>query len=167
MNIKNKPIPRWFTAGVFVLYIAVLFYLVFLSDSYGRNNHEILRYQNMNLVPFKTVQRYMNAWNSVNPMIVITNIYGNIAAFLPFGFLGPVVLDRLKGFLSLFFFSLLLSLGIEVIQGLLGVGVVDVDDLILNVLGALIGYLLYRIFIGSGRKKRMKQHEYRNSKKNQ
>lgn len=138
---------RWLIAAIFVFYILVLFYLVFLSDNYGRNNAEILRYQDINLVPFKTIKNYLRAWDVVNPMVIITNIYGNIAAFLPFGFLGPVILKRMRKLKAVFFYSLLLSFMIELIQGLLGVGVVDVDDLILNVFGALIGFGFYVVFI--------------------
>ncbi len=144
---------RWLIAAIFVLYGAVLFYLVFLSDAYGRNNSEILRYQNINLVPFKTIKNYLHAWEVVNPLVVITNIYGNIAAFIPFGFLGPVVLGRLRTFKGLFFYGFLMSFSIEVIQGTLGVGVVDVDDLILNVFGAVIGYGFYVVFFKKFRKK--------------
>lgn len=154
MNSLKSRQGRWLMALLFVLYIAVLFYLVFLSNAYGRNNHEILRYQNINLVPFKTINNYLNAWDVVNPSVVITNVYGNILAFLPFGFLGPMVLRRLKRFVPLFLYSCLLSFSIEAIQGLLGVGVVDVDDLILNVFGALIGYGLYWLVTKPHRKKK-------------
>lgn len=138
---------RWVTAAVFILYITVLFYLVFMSDSYGRNNHEILRYQHMNLVPFKTINNYLNAWEVVNPSVIITNIYGNIFAFVPFGLLGPIVLNRFKGFFRVLFYSFLLSMAIEVVQGLLRVGVMDVDDVILNVIGGVLGYLIYLILL--------------------
>jgi len=103
----------------------------------------------MNLVPFITISRYLNAWQVVDPMVVITNIYGNILAFLPFGMLGPVVLRAMGKLRGTFVYSLLLSLIIEVVQGLLGVGVVDVDDLILNVFGGVIGYGFYVIFLRS------------------
>lgn len=141
---KSRPY-RWLIVVIFVLYSAVLFYLVFLANEYGRNNSEILRYNDINLVPFKTINNYLNAWEYVSAKVIITNIFGNIAAFIPLGLLGPIVLPRFEKFKQLFFFSLALSLSIEGIQGLLGVGVVDVDDLILNALGAVIGYGLYAL----------------------
>lgn len=137
---------RWVVAALFIVYMAVLFYLVFMADAYGRTNQEILRYQNMNFKPFRTIVRYTSAWGAVEPMVIITNIYGNILAFLPFGLLGPLVLRRLRKFRAVFFYSFLLSLIIELVQGYLGVGVMDVDDLILNVLGGVIGYGCYSIF---------------------
>ena len=149
---KSRPY-RWLIVVIFIIYSATLFYLVFLANEYGRNNAEILRYNDINLVPFKTINNYLNAWAYVSAKVIITNIFGNIAAFLPLGLLGPIVFRRLETLKQLFFFSGLLSLSIEVIQGLLGVGVVDVDDLILNVLGAVIGYLLYRLL-----KKRIKDN---------
>lgn len=150
---------RWLMASVFVIYLGVLFYLVFLSNAYGRNNHEILKYQDVNLTPFKTIRRYMNAWDAVNPMVIITNIFGNILAFLPFGFLGPIVLNKMKGFWAMLLFAVMLSGMIELTQGFLGIGVVDVDDVLLNVLGALFGYGLYIILVRPFTKKEVSGHE--------
>ncbi len=144
-NDKFTRRRRWLI-GSFILYMGTLFYLVFFSYAYGRNNAQILRYQNMNLIPFATIQKYTHAWGAVSNMVIITNILGNIVAFIPFGLLLPVLKPSLKGLWRIFFASLGLSAFIELVQGLLGVGVMDVDDLILNVLGGLVGYLVFRLF---------------------
>ena len=145
MKARIRRHGRWLSAVAFILYIALLFYLVFLSQQYGRNNEEILRYNDINMVPFRTINNYLHAWAYVSPSVIITNVFGNIVAFLPFGFFGPVIFSKLKKFSAVFISSFLLSLFIEVVQGVLGVGVVDVDDLILNVLGAVLGFVFYKI----------------------
>lgn len=132
--------------AAFIIYIVALFYLVFMSQTYGRNSVEALRYNDMNLVPFKTISNYLRAWERqlVNPSVVITNIFGNIVAFIPFGLLGPLIDPRLKKAKVICLWAFLLSLFIEVGQALLAVGVFDVDDLILNFTGGVIGYIVYK-----------------------
>ena len=76
----------------------------------------------------------------------VINFLGNLAAFLPFGFLLPICLgsrwDR-AGRVALASFGL--SLLVEVSQGVMGTRVADVDDLTLNTVGGLIGFGSYRV----------------------
>lgn len=75
---------------------------------------------------------------------VLTNLLGNILIFIPFGFFLPMGSTK-KSFVLTALFSFFLSLGIETFQLLTKIGSFDVDDLLLNTLGGIIGYLLYRI----------------------
>lgn len=141
---------KWLIWAIFILYMTVLLDLVFFSVAFGRANAEILRYQTINIIPFRTIKNYLGAWEVVNPRVIITNIYGNIAAFFPFGLLTPLLFKKMKSLGFLLITSVLFSLFIEVIQGLMGVGVVDIDDIILNTFGSLIGYgffvILFKTF---------------------
>lgn len=121
----------------------ILIYLVFLSTSFGRGDASVLRYTQVNLRPFSTISHYLRVYSLINPTIIWTNIGGNILAFVPFGFLWPRYRGHDKFFRTLLA-SAALSAFIEVVQWLLGVGVMDIDDLILNTLGGIIGYLILR-----------------------
>lgn len=73
---------------------------------------------------------------------------GNIGLLLPVGLIGPVLMPRLERVRSVLFAALALSAGIELVQsaGTASTFIersVDVDDLILNVAGALLGWLLW------------------------
>lgn len=131
--------------ATFFIYLLVLFDLVFLSDAFGRVNAEVLRYQKVNLVPFKTIRNYFSVMAGARWGMFVTNVVGNVVAFLPFGFLVPTIFESKRRWYHGILLSLMLSTFIELVQGYLGVGVMDVDDLILNVFGGYLGFLLFLI----------------------
>jgi glycopeptide antibiotics resistance protein len=93
-----------------------------------------------NLVFFKEIARTVHSATSHG----IVNLLGNIAIFVPFGlFLGLLSGSRKVSFIGAFLRSLGMSLLLEGLQALLSIGRFDVDDLILNTGGGVIGYMLY------------------------
>lgn len=108
-----------------------------------------LRLANSNFVPLKTIFYYLFVnWNVAISLrsISLRNLLGNIIAFLPLGFLLPVVFYRITKIRVILLSSFALSLTFEVIQLLTGIGDFDVDDILLNMLGSICGYVLYRVF---------------------
>jgi glycopeptide antibiotics resistance protein len=106
-----------------------------------------------NFVPFKTIKLYINSYGMINRSITINNLLGNILLFLPLGILMRINFsERVKG-IVLLLAGILLSFTFEVIQYIAGVGIGDVDDVILNSLGLLIGlfigYLMNRLLRNS------------------
>jgi glycopeptide antibiotics resistance protein len=73
------------------------------------------------------------------------NIGGNIIGFIPLGILLPLVFPFAKNSIMLTFFVFCISLLFESFQLVTGVGIFDVDDLLLNTTGGIIGYILYVI----------------------
>ena len=115
---------------IFIIYILCLFHIVTYQDvNYGNNN----------LIPFKEMFRY-----DVGSYKFYKNIIGNIILFLPYGFFVSKYLESKKIFRPLFL-SLILSITIEMVQYYIG-RVFDIDDIILNVNGASLGYLIYKLF---------------------
>ena len=76
---------------------------------------------------------------------VFLNIGGNILAFVPFGYFLPSLSTHKLKFFQVFLLTFQLSIGIELIQLLSKVGSFDVDDMILNTLGGVVGYILFII----------------------
>jgi glycopeptide antibiotics resistance protein len=74
------------------------------------------------------------------------NVVGNIAIFVPLGIYLPLFKKDKKVLVNLLFIFIV-SLFVEIIQGLLGIGVSDIDDIILNCLGGWIGILGYRFLL--------------------
>ena len=140
---KKKQRKKIRTAGkfLFVLYVIFLIYFLIFSDWYGRGNTmDGYRY---NLVPFKEIERFWQyretlGWRGM------ANLFGNIVLFIPFGFFLPMA-SRYKSFFVTTFFSFSLSFLVETFQLLSKVGIFDVDDLILNTLGGILGYIIYMI----------------------
>lgn len=149
--MNQRQVKRTRTVGkiLFVLYIFFLLYFLIFSDWYGRSG--IGEEYRCNLVLFKEIRRFVEYRETLGLFAVFTNLFGNILIFVPYGFFISVA-SRMRGFLMTLFYSLGLSLGVEVFQLLTRVGSFDVDDLLLNTIGGILGYVLFLICNGIRRK---------------
>lgn len=127
-----------------MIYFIVLFYFLFFSEKMGRTSGE--RAYRYNLVPLKEINRFITYREVLGMKAVMLNIVGNIAAFVPLGIFLPICSSYSKRLWRTVLYSFELSFLVEVLQLVFRVGTFDVDDLILNTLGGLIGFLLY--FLG-------------------
>jgi glycopeptide antibiotics resistance protein len=96
-----------------------------------------------NTHPFSTIRLFSSA--RVSSEYSYENIGGNIIGFIPLGILLPLIFPFLQTFLRVSGVVFLISLLFETTQLVGGIGVFDVDDLLLNTAGGMIGYLLYAI----------------------
>lgn len=95
-----------------------------------------------NFMPFKTIKMYIDYAYKLNS---VENLAGNILVFVPLGFLLPVVFEEKRNFFAVMLDSFVFVLGIEVFQLFSAFGAFDVDDILLNCLGAAVGYGCYKI----------------------
>lgn len=131
---------------LFVLYVAALLYLLFLSRLNGAVVGEALSSEQINLKPFVTVLRYVRALRrGVIPRTALANLLGNAVLFLPMGMLLPLLFPAMRKAWRCLLLVLLLPIAVEAAQLLLRCGSCDVDDALLNFLGAAAGYFLIRI----------------------
>lgn len=100
-----------------------------------------------NLTLFKEITRFWNMRHTYGWHITIVNLLGNVVCFMPFGFLLPTISKKkvFKNFLSVTFMAMLFSIGIETAQLLTKVGAFDVDDIFLNTVGGLLGYIFMKL----------------------
>ncbi len=96
-----------------------------------------------NLIPFaSTINDLMNY-----PSIVFQQILLNIIFFIPFGFLSAILFHKEKKILmKTIIFSLIFTVSIEILEYLVG-RYFDIDDILWNVIGAIIGIVLFKCFI--------------------
>lgn len=111
----------------FIIYVMCLFYVVTFGD---------VSWSTSNLVPFKEMFRYQ-----IGSKLFFKNVVGNMIMFMPYGFFVSYFL-KLQKPLSIFGLSILTSFTIEFTQLQIG-RVFDVDDIILNIIGSLLGFFLY------------------------
>lgn len=123
-------IRRFFLFGAFILYTLSLLILLFMRPSEPA-------YENSNLVPFKTISLYLSG--NADWFVSFYNLAANVGLFVPFGVL---LAYWSRSFLIKVFLPFALISCIEITQLLTNRGSLDVDDLILNVLGFYIGYAL-------------------------
>jgi len=143
-RIKRR---RDYVKLLFWYYLWVLANVLFFDNAFGRGFHRHPTLEAVNLEPFRTVKNYLLAYHNHNIALrfVVINIAGNLAAFAPMGFFLPALYRWQR---SIFFFTATLLLGItsvEVGQVYTGAGSCDVDDLILNLAGALIVFIVCRL----------------------
>ena len=138
---------------LFLVYAAVMLWLLF-GQRVGEEGISVyfgITSENLNLIPLKTVKLYL--WllqNSTNEALMrhaVINIVGNVVLFVPLGWFLPRIWVRFRGFFKTVLAVLLLISAVEIIQYFTRLGSCDVDDLILNLTGALVGFVLWKIGI--------------------
>ncbi len=99
-------------------------------------------YGSANFIPFASIAQLIS---ETVPEIAVRNILGNIVLFVPFGLLLPLLFARMQTFWSFIWRIVVISVGIEMLQVFTRARAVDVDDVILNALGAAAGFGLFSI----------------------
>ena len=135
MLSKNR--IRWLA----LLYLLFLFYVVFFQ---GERHQSLPMSERINIMPIKNwIQFYQT-----NPhvlrfyFIFFLETMGNVLLFMPFGFLFKLIYSCASTKVVVLY-GLLLSVGIELTQLFLRVGICDVNDVLLNVCGVAAGLFVF------------------------
>lgn len=134
----KKPRQGGLPAAVFVLYLAILLVITFLSRESGSGAGVA------DLELFST-------WgiNDRNNAYVVENVL----LFVPYGFVCSWAFDWARNFFSCALFGAATSVGVECLQLVTGRGFFQVDDILTNILGMIIGFFLFWLFVGRRRRK--------------
>ncbi|MDF2934608.1 MAG: VanZ family protein [Chryseobacterium sp.] len=97
----------------------------------------------LEVIPFKTISEYLFSTH-FNLWIALMEIAGNIVLFIPLG-MYVQMFKRNKKTLNCVTLICVISLCVEITQYILGIGYSDIDDIILNTIGGLLGVFIYRI----------------------
>lgn len=128
-NKKKVIIHKELMNLMFIVYLFLLFQLVTTSDFESYSN---------NFIPFKEIMRY-----KFDSSLFYRNVIGNIVLFMPFGYLVSYYLKNTKYYIALIL-TFITSVSTEIIQMYIGRSF-DIDDILLNLIGGLIGYLIFKI----------------------
>ena len=133
---KQAPAP-WL---LFTVYCICMLWLLFDREQSA---------QSINLEPLRTIRLFVRVLlydpNPYNNRLAIANLFGNILLFIPLGYYLPRLWKSLRKWWTTWLMTLLIMTAVELAQLLTLRGTCDVDDLILNLLGAAIGYLVFCI----------------------
>ncbi|WP_312354218.1 VanZ family protein [Aminipila sp.] len=119
---------------VFAFYLLILFLLLF---------HKANSFRSVNLIPLFSITRYLSN-DVLLHAFALSNILGNIVLFLPLG-VYLTLFNRNKNIVINTFLIVVISIMVEIIQYIFKVGATDIDDVILNGIGGLIGIIIYKI----------------------
>lgn len=125
--------------AVFVLYVAFFLKLLIFSREPGAE-------RSLNLIPFASITEYAGGGTAGLKRFAWSNVVGNILLFVPLGAYLPVLRARVTLGSGMLLIAAV-SVGVEIVQGVFGLGASDVDDVILNCLGGLIGMLFTALLL--------------------
>ncbi len=134
---------------IFIIYTVIMLWLLFgqrLSHLNFTDYADKLS-QNINLIPFRTVKLFVrlakNSIDSYSVALAMRNLAGNIVLFIPLGAL-PLIFPRLKSFGKFILTVALVITAVELLQFVTLLGSCDIDDLILNLFGAAVGFCIVK-----------------------
>lgn len=108
-----------------------------------------------NFIPFRTIAIYLA---NLDSGFWLRNLVGNLLLLLPIGLVGPIVVPWLDRWLRVLLAAVAISLAIEVGQLWVPDRSADVDDLLLNVVGAMLGYVIFTALrLGAGRPRAVRE----------
>ena len=149
-EIKTAIMKRTFWA-LFLLYLFLILFLTLFDPAFGRggftggiwnvDDPQKIR-DSVNLVPFKTIELFYKGYQKgvVSLRTLGINLAGNLLAFMPFALFFPLLTKHLRRFFPFLGGMIAVVAAVEGSQLLFMTGNCDVDDLILNVGGAVILY---------------------------
>lgn len=156
---KFFDIIKKYSVPIFIVYLLVLILVLILkfpSPIFGyiieqwKSGADRVYLEKPHLVPFEIITYYVKSTHSINDWF-FKNLACNIIMFMPFGFLVPLF-SKKKKWWQILLFGILLSVLIEVIQHLLRIGIADIDDVILNGFGTILGFGIYKIIYSAALK---------------
>jgi glycopeptide antibiotics resistance protein len=134
--------------GVYCLVMLWLLYGQRMGPGNGGPYWQELR-DNLILEPFDTIRRFL--WvlrhSSSRGMVThaVINLAGNVIMFVPLGFFVPVLWEKLRKFGRHFLTMTAVILAVELVQLFTLLGTCDVDDLLLNLVGTTLGFMLWKL----------------------
>lgn len=151
---KAKQLPKINMWIWFILYVIMLLNLTLFDEYFGRhglamisnNYNDFKSYLNIsyNLIPFATIKNYIIALNNGNLTLInfIYNIFGNLLAFAPFAFFLPRLFKSVNKTYKFIILTSIFIIIIETLQIITQSGSFDIDDYILNIIGAIIIHII-------------------------
>ena len=131
---------------LFIVYSVFMLYLLFnrVGGIEGVDYWTQIR-MNLNLEPFRTIRLFLKVLdNQIYSTSALINLGGNVLLFIPLGFFLPLVFPSLQKFWRTTLVTILIITAVELTQLFTLLGSCDIDDLILNLFGVSIGYLVFK-----------------------
>ena len=153
----NKKILKVNLIIFFIVYTINICVLTLFDELYGRNGLILIEWDkdlldiyskySLNLIPFDTIKLFSYGYinNIVSFKNFAINIFGNLCVFMPYGIFLPLIFKSMKKYYKFLITMIVIVIIIELLQFITMSGSCDIDDLILNVLGASIIYFIFKI----------------------
>lgn len=150
---EKSEIRNFWLKALFIIYCLLLITILFLNNEYRMGGFQNINtfskehFETSNLIPFATIIEYIIGVisNDINTSIVIINFATNLLLFAPMGFFIPVLFQsKIKNIKQFVIMIIILTLIVEILQFITYRGSTDIDDIILNTIGAVSMYMIMR-----------------------
>lgn len=153
---EKEKIRNFWLKTLFIIYCILLICILFLNNEYRTNRTMQFSFDKLfseehleinNIVPFGTLYKYIDKLSThrINTNLVIVNVVVNLVLLAPMGFFVPMLFkEKIKNTKQFLLLILGITVSIEVLQFFTFSGTFDVDDIILNTIGAIIVYLVMK-----------------------
>ena len=150
---EKSKIRNFWLKALFIIYCLLLITILFLNNEYRMGGFQNIstfskeHFETSNIIPFATIIGYVSEMvsNDINTGIVIINLVTNLLLFAPMGFFIPMLFqDKIKNTKQFLIIIIILTFLVEIIQFITYRGSTDIDDIILNTIGASIVYILMK-----------------------
>ena len=150
---EKSKIRNFWLKALFIIYCLLLITILFLNNEYRMGGFQNIstfsreHLETSNFIPFATIIGYVSGMvsNDINTGIVIINLVTNLLLFAPMGFFIPMLFqDKIKNTKQFLIIIIILTFLVEIIQFITYRGSTDIDDIILNTIGASIVYILMK-----------------------
>ncbi len=142
--IKNQKLYKTLLYVVFAVYCLALIYVLFCRSGLRHMSYIDYLKSSYNLIPFKSIAEYFSRFinHRINFTYFIANMLGNLLLFFPMGVLLPNIIPKVRGgkFIAL---GVGMIVAVELIQYFSTLGALDIDDVILNSVGLVLGYFTF------------------------
>lgn len=135
----NSVLYKRITWSIFASYIIFLIFKLFFDGPYRFAGSQ----RSYNLIPLETINSMIARFNSF-PNVFMINIAGNVAAFVPLGFFVPMLFQNIN-VRTAFIIGVIASSTAELIQLVTITGSLDIDDVLLNTIGTMLGFAAYLV----------------------
>ena len=153
-DIQEKiKIRNFWLKILFIIYLLLLITILFLNNEYRMRGYEDIntfskeQFETSNIIPFATIIDYISKLlsNNISTSIVIINFATNLLLFAPMGFFIPILFkNKIKNIKQFGIIIIVITMFVEILQFMTYRGSTDVDDIILNTIGAIIVYMLMK-----------------------
>lgn len=156
-NRERLSVKKELVLGVFVIYILSLMGVTLFPIRFDFINYPEFHYISVNIIPFREILRqilgmqYSGFSFAFSMELLIRNVGGNLILLMPIGMFLPALWEKFRHFKGCVIFGVLTSVSIEILQlieNIMGVGmgrVTDIDDVILNTIGVVAGFLTFKL----------------------
>ena len=150
---EKSKIRNFWLKALFTIYCLLLITILFLNNEYRMGGFQNIstfsreHFETSNIIPFATIIGYVSGMvsNDISTGIVIINLVTSLLLFAPMGFFIPMLFqDKIKNTKQFLIIIIILTFLVEIIQFITYRGSTDIDDIILNTIGASIVYILMK-----------------------